>query len=93
MEALKIGILYLGLHNQLVKKVPGVKMGIIKRKEFFCKLGKHGQIPKQIRHLVILEMQKKKLLELINRDEIKILQIDIDLERDANKLFQLAGVY
>ena len=91
MEALKIGILYLGLHNQLVKKY-GVN-GIIKRKEFFCKLGKHGQIPKQIRHLVILEMQKKKLLELINRDEIKILQIDIDLERDANKLFQLAGVY
>ena len=91
METLKIGILYLGLHNQLIKKY-GIN-GIIKRKEFFCKLGKHGQIPKQIRHLVIIEMQKKHLLELINRDEIKILPIDIDLERDANKLFQLAGVY
>ena len=91
METLKIGILYLGLHNQLIKKY-GIN-GIIKRKEFFCKLGKHGQIPKQIRHLVIIEMQNKHLLELINRDEIKILPIDIDLERDANKLFQLAGVY
>ena len=91
METLKIGILYLGLHNQLIKKY-GIN-GIIKRKEFFCKLGKHGQIPKQIRHLVIIEMQKKHLLELINRDEIKILQTDIDLERDANKLFHLAGVY
>jgi len=91
METIKIGILYLGLHNQLIKKY-GIN-GIIKRKEFFCKLGKHGQIPKQIRHLVIIEMQKKHLLELINRDEIKILPIDIDLERDANKLFQLAGVY
>ena len=91
METLKIGILYLGLHNQLIKKY-GVN-GIMQRKEFFCKLGKHGQIPKQIRHLVILEMQKKHLLKLINRDEIKILPIDVDLERDANKLFELAGVY
>jgi len=91
MEKLNIGILYLGLHNQLVRKF-GVG-GIMKRKEFFCKLGKHGQIPKQIRHLVIKEMEDKKLIEKINRDEIKILSIDIDLERDANKLYQLAGIY
>ena len=88
---MSIGILYLGLHSQLVKKFGDG--GIIKRKEFFCKLGKHGQIPKQIRYLVIKEMEEKKLLELINRDEIKILKTDIDLERDANKLYQLAGIY
>ena len=91
MENLKIGILYLGLHNQLLKKF-GIG-GVIKRKEFFCKLGKHGQIPKQIRYLVIKEMEEKALVEIINRDEIKILSTDIDLERDANKLYQLAGIY
>lgn len=91
MEELKIGILYLGLHNQLVKKF-GIG-GIIKRKEFFCKLGRHSQVPKQLRYLVIKEMEEKKLLKLINRDEIKILKIDINLERDANKLYQLAGIY
>lgn len=91
MENLKIGILYLGLHNQLLKKF-GVG-GIIKRKELFCKLGKHGQIPKKIRYLVIKEMEEKKLLEIVNRDEIRVLNIDIDLERDANKLYQLAGIY
>ena len=81
----------MGLHSQLVKKYGNG--GIIKRKEFFCKLGKHGQIPKQIRYLVIKEMEVKKLVELINRDEIKILKVDIDLERDANKLYEMAGVY
>lgn len=91
MEELKIGILYLGLHNQLLKKFG--TGGIIKRKEFFCKLGKHGQIPKQIRYLVIKEMEEKKLLELINRDEIKILNIDFDIDKDANKLYELAGIY
>ena len=91
MKDLKLGILYLGLHNQLVKKY-GIE-GIIKRKDFFCKLGKHGQIPKQIRYLVIKEMEEKKLLEIVNRDEIKVLKIDIDLERDANKLYQMAGIY
>jgi len=91
MEELKIGILYLGLHNQLVKKF-GVNK-IIKRKELLCKLGKHGQIPKPIRFLVIKEMESKKLIEIVNRDEIKILNCKIDLERDSNKLYQLAGIY
>jgi hypothetical protein len=91
MESLKLGILYLGLHNQLLKKFGSG--AIIKRKEFFCKLGKHGQIPKNIRYLVIKEMEEKKLLELVNRDEIKILKIDIDIEKDSSKLFQLAGIY
>ena len=38
-------------------------------------------------------MEKKKIIEIVNRDEIKILEIDIDLERDANKLYEMAGIY
>lgn len=91
METLKVGLLYLGLHNQLLKKY-GID-GIIKRKEFFCKLGKHGQIPKNLRHLVIKEMEDKKLIEKINRDEIKILKIDINIEEDCNELYKLADIY
>ncbi len=91
METLKIGLLYLGLHNQLIKKYGAG--GIIKRKEFFCKLGKHGQMPKQLRYLVIKEMEEKKLLEKINRDDIKILSIDINIEEDTGKLYELAGIY
>lgn len=91
MKNLEIGILYLGLHNQLFKKYGANH--IITRKEFFCKIGKHGQIPKSIRHLVMKEMEDKKLIERVDRDNIKILSCDIDLERDANKLYQIAGIF
>jgi len=56
------GLLYLGLHNQLVKK-HGVNT-IITRKEFFCKLGKHYLIP--------MELVKK-----VNRDNIQILSCNL----------------
>ena len=91
MEQLKIGLLYLGLHNQLVKKFGVNKM--LTRKEFFCKLGKHYIIPKNLRYLIILEMVEKKLVERIDRDTLKVLECEIDLEKDANKLFHLAGLY
>ena len=87
----KTGLLYLGLHNQLIKKFG--EEGVVKRKDFFCKLGKHGQIPKNIRYLVIKEMEQKKLIKIINRDEIQIERIDIDIEKDSNKLYEMAGIY
>jgi hypothetical protein len=91
METISIGILYLGLHNQLEKKF-GVG-GIIKRKDFFCKIGKHSQIPYNIRYLVIKEMEQRGLLKILSRDDIQLLKIDIDLEKDSKKLFKLAGIY
>jgi len=91
MKKLEIGLLYLGLHNQLIKKF-GVDH-IITRKEFFCKLGKHGQIPKPLRPIVAIEMIEKKLIEKVDRDNIKILKCDIDIEKDASKLYKIAGLY
>ena len=91
MKKLEIGLLYLGLHNQLIKKF-GVDH-IITRKEFFCKLGKHGQIPKPLRPIVTIEMIEKKLIEKVDRDNIKILKCDIDIEKDASKLYKIAGLY
>lgn len=90
VEKLKIGILYLGLHNQLTKKY-GVNQ-IITRKELFCKLGKHYILPKDLRHYVIKEMSEKKLIEIVNRDNIKILPCDIDIEKDQHKLFQMINL-
>lgn len=89
MEKLKIGLLYLGLHNQLVKKY-GVNKTIT-RKEFFCKLGKHYMIPKDLRHYIVKEMEKASLIERLNRDEIKILHCDIDIEKDQDKLYKILG--
>lgn len=77
MTKLKVGLLYLSLHNQLTKKYGYT---IITRKELFTKLGKHNQIPKNLRPMVIKEMCKMKLIEVINRDRLQILKPDEDLE-------------
>ena len=89
-EKLKIGLLYLGLHNQLYKKFGCNK---ISRKEFLCKLGKHYMIPKNLRESVIKEMTKINLIKRVDRDNILILKSDIDIEKDASKIYEMAGIY
>lgn len=91
MEKISIGILYLSLHNQLTKKF-GVNT-IISRKEFEIKIAKHGQIPKKLRPVVLKEMEEKQMLERVNRDSIKILPLDINIEEDCDKLYRLAGLF
>ena len=87
MGKLKVGLLYLGLHNQLVKKYG--TGATITRKEFFTKLGKHYMIPKDLRHYIIKEMVKVELIEVLNRDYLKILKSDINIETDQNKLYKI----
>jgi hypothetical protein len=91
MNPLPIKILYLSLHNQL-KKIYGINR-IITRKEFFCKLGKHSQVPKIARILVIKEMEEMNLIKQLNRENILILNCEWDLERDANKFYQWLEIY
>lgn len=89
MDKLKIGLLYISLHNQLVKRV-GVNR-IITRKDFFCIIGKHFLVPKNLRAIVIKEMEYKNLIKQED-NEIIILNNDIDLN-DVSKIYQLAGLF
>ena len=91
MEGLEVGLLYLGLHNQLVKKF-GVNH-LISRKEFFEKIGRHFLLPKTLRPIIIIEMTEKKLIERVDRDNLRILKCNIDIEKDASKLYKLVGLY
>lgn len=86
---LKVGILYLALHNQL-RKCYGCH--IITRKEFFGKIGKHFMTPKNLRPLILKEMCKQNLIKQIDRDNIEILHIDINIETDCNKLYKMVGL-
>ena len=91
MKKLPTGLLYLGLHNQLVKKF-GVNT-LITRKEFFEKIGRHFLLPKSLRPLIIIEMTEKKLMKRVDRDNLKILNGTFDLENDASKIYKLAKMY
>ena len=88
---LNIGILYISLYKQLKNNV-GVD-NIISRKEFFTILGKHFLIPKNIRDVVIKEMEKRELVERVSRDSIRVLDCDYDLDKDAHKFYEMIGFF
>ena len=90
-EDLKIGILYLSLHN-LLKKRYG-ENNTLTRKEFYCEVGKHFLVERKLRICIIIEMEKRKLLKRLDRDTIKINKIDIDLTKDSSKFYELMGLY
>lgn len=90
-KPLPIKILYLALHNQLKKKF-GINR-VIERKEFYCKLGKHSQVPKIARVLVIKEMEEMGLIKQESRDRILILECEWELEKDIKKFYEWMGIY
>jgi hypothetical protein len=84
-EKLKIGLLYLSLHNVLLKKYK--VNSIIQRKEILRQIGIHAHATCGLRDYVIKEMIKKGLLEKVNRDELKILPFEVNIEEEPNKLY------
>jgi hypothetical protein len=87
---LDIGTLYISLHNLLRKNTIN---GKVSRKQFYCILGKHFLIPKNIRCHTIKEMEKRNLVKWIDRDNLIILNYNIDTKQDADKLFQSVGLF
>ena len=88
---LPVGLLYLSLHNQLKRKV-GLN-GFISRKEFYTIIGKHYLIPRKLRDCQINEMENLKLISIVDKSTIKILKCNLDLEKDEDKIYKLAGLF
>ena len=86
-----IGLLYLSLHNQLRKTV-GINR-VITRKDFFTILGKHFLIPKNVRACIVQEMILMNLIEKIDRDNLKVLHYDLNIETDVNKFYQTLKLF
>ncbi len=84
------GLLYISLHNLLRKKVGFDRY--ISRKDFFTILGKHFLVPKNVRVVVIKEMEIRGLMKKEGK-ELRILDCDLDIERDVNKFFQKVGIF
>ena len=90
-KGLRFGLLYLSLYSQLVNKV-GVG-NIITRKEFFCILGKHFLIPKDKRNFLITEMEKLELIHRENKEDIKVLKCDININDNPKEVYKKAGLF
>jgi hypothetical protein len=91
MDKLNEGLLYISLHNYLVRKVGAGN--VISRKELLVIVGKHFLLPKNLRECLLKEMVQRKLVERKDRDSVIILDCKIDIEKDANKLYQQIGMF
>lgn len=89
MDKLNVGLLYLSLYNQLVKRVGANRE--ITRKDFFCIIGKHFLVPKNLKNAVVKEMEDRKLIEA-QGNKILILENDFDIE-NTNKIYSSMGLF
>lgn len=88
---INISLLYVSLHNQLKKSV-GLNR-IITRKDFYTILGKHFLIPKNVRICVLKELELMNMVERIDKNTVKVLDYDLDIERDVNKFYQTLKLF
>jgi len=79
----------LSLHHHLKKKY-GYKP--ISKKDFYALLGRHFLIPKNLRVVVLEEMKGRKLIELIDKQNIRIMGAVVDIE-DSSKFYQEMGFF
>ena len=83
----EIGILYLSFHNS-IKKIYGINR-IITKEKLMEKLGRQFLVPKLLRPMAIKEHIDKNLLKQESKNEYKILNSKLDIEKDINKLVKL----
>ena len=88
---LNIALLYLSLHNQLKKSI-GLNR-IITRKDFNTILGKHFLVPKNVRICVLKELQLMGMVEKVDKNNIKILDYNLDIEKDVSKFYQTLKLF
>lgn len=84
-------ILYLSFHNSIKKKF-GVNRFVTK-KELMIKLGRQFLVPKNLRKVALKELENMKLIEKEDEKYFKILDFDLDLEKDVNKFYQNIGFF
>ena len=86
-----IGLLYLSFHNQLKKKV-GLNR-ILSRKDIKLMLGKHFLVPKNVTVCVIRELELMNLIKKIDKDSYKLLDYNLDIERDVNLFYNTLKIF
>jgi hypothetical protein len=87
----EIKIIYLSCHHLLKKKF-GINKEVNK-KEVYSEFGRHFLVPKNLRIVVIKELESLDLVKVVNRENIIIKKGEIDIEKDISKLYQEVGLF
>ena len=90
-KPLNICIFYLCVHKRIYEKV-GLSGNMIKE-DFYKMLGEIYHIPKVLRIIILKEMEKMKMCELIDKQYIKVNPLIIDPEENPNKFYQELGLF
>ena len=93
-EKLNIGILYLCIHKKLEERI-GISR-IYPKKGFYRLIGETFHVPKNMRVCVQKEMEKMGLIKEIGtkkNNDIEVLQVDFDLEKDSSKFYEWLGLW
>lgn len=94
-EELNKGILYLCVHKKMEDKITN-NSRILSKKDFNRMLGETFHIPKNMRIIVLKEMEQKGLVKDLGatrNSNIKVLKVGICIQNDVNKLYKFAGLF
>jgi len=86
----ELDVLYFGLYHHIKKKF-GYKP--ISKKDFFALLGRHFLIPKSLRICVLKEMQNMELVEMIDKQNLRIADTVISVQESIGEYYRKMGFY
>ena len=86
----RLDVLYFSLHLHLKKKF-GFKP--ISKKEFYALLGRHFLIPKNLRVVVLEEMKERDLVEMIDKQNLRVSGTIINVDNAAKEFYQKMGFF
>jgi hypothetical protein len=88
------GIVYLCIHKKLHERCGMSK--IMEKKAFFRLIGETYHIPKPQRIIVLKEMEQMKMVVILGtrrNNNIKVLPLFADPEKDINKFYEQMGLF
>jgi len=86
----RLDVLYFSLHLHLKKKF-GFKP--ISKKDFYALLGRHFLIPKNLRICVLEEMKEMNLIEMIDKQNLRVAGTVINVDNAAKEFYQKMGFF
>ena len=86
----EVPVLYLCFHKKLYNCYGCT---VVNRKDVLEKMGEIYKIPKNLRVVIMKEMEDLDMISKINRDKIKINSCMIDVEENISRIYYKLGMF